>query len=210
MWSSTAVFRRLGEASLAPFRWYHRRLTEAPLMVKSLTSGTVIASADLLSQRLPRPPPLSEQETHRAHKAGEVTHEHWWNARQTMWMALYGSLFVAPFSHSWYQVRTTHHPPRPQSPPPPVLPPLQRTLTVFLVLGDRRTVSGAQAPDAGGTVGGGQASAGGAARGARSSRRVSRLRLWPFSLSRTHRWYAPKLVTMTRHDQRHDPHNTCR
>jgi protein Mpv17 len=103
MWSATAVFRRLGEASLAPFRWYHRRLTEAPLLVKSLTSGTVLASADLLSQRLRRPPPLSEHETHRANKAGEVTHEHWWNAKQTMWMALYGSLFVAPFSHSWYQ-----------------------------------------------------------------------------------------------------------
>jgi hypothetical protein len=105
MWAqgSTTFIRRLGQASLEPFRWYHRRLTEAPLLVKSLTSGTVIGCADVLSQLLRRPPALSPNETRRAVKAGEVTHEHWWNAKQTMWMFFYGSLFVAPFSHNWYQ-----------------------------------------------------------------------------------------------------------
>lgn len=82
---------------MGPFRWYHRQLQARPLLVKSLTSGLMVSTADLLSQCIrsqPEPSTLSSLQ--------EV--EGWWNKQQTTWMGVYGALFVSPFCHVWYQV----------------------------------------------------------------------------------------------------------
>ncbi len=81
---------------LGAFRWYNRKLTEKPLLVKSSTSASVMATADYLSQRI------------KSSQAGvaQARRDFEWNARQTIWMAIYGATFVAPFCHHWYKVIT--------------------------------------------------------------------------------------------------------
>ncbi len=81
---------------LGAFRWYNRKLTEKPLLVKSSTSASVMATADYLSQRI------------KSSQAGvaQTRRDFEWNVRQTIWMAIYGATFVAPFCHHWYKVIT--------------------------------------------------------------------------------------------------------
>lgn len=111
-----ALLDRLGRVAASPFRWYHRQLAVQPLLVKSITSGTVLSCADLVSQWLCRPTRDVTGAAAESHGSGESTlvkpalqsHDvnghHWWNVKQTLGMGLYGSFFVAPFCHLWYHV----------------------------------------------------------------------------------------------------------
>jgi len=104
------LLRWLGRASVAPLRWYHRKLGELPLLVKTTTSGAILASADLLSQWLSRGDGAACSTSGSASPAAAaLAHEvprlaGWWSPRQTALVGLYGALFIAPFTHFWHQV----------------------------------------------------------------------------------------------------------
>jgi hypothetical protein len=108
-----ALLSRVGRAAVGgPFRWYHRRLAEHPLAVKTVTTGGVLSTADFLSQWLRSPLAQDGGATPNSSPRGSACDVGvspsktlgWWNAQQTMWMGVYGISFVAPFCHVWYQV----------------------------------------------------------------------------------------------------------
>ena len=108
-----ALLSRVGRAAVEPFRWYHRRLAEHPLAVKTVTTGGVLSTDDILSQWLRSPLAQDSGATPNSSPTGRSACDGgispsktlgWWNAQQTMWMGVYGIFFVAPFCHVWYQV----------------------------------------------------------------------------------------------------------
>ena len=96
--ASSNIFARMGA-------WYSKRLDSHPLLVKSLTGGTIAASGDALTQFGVYDPSEHENED-----GSEVSF--WrdvYDRTRTFHFCLLGALYAAPTGHFWYNYLAKYH-----------------------------------------------------------------------------------------------------